>query len=243
MDHPQIENERILDRYLVGQLSDEEEALFEEHLFACAECLEAVRWGEELRQGLRAVATEDAAKAAVAVGFWAWLRQRSSAQWAGALGFGITVVALGVVLVSTVLRQRAEIDHLRAAASAPPVEAPSGPSFDAPLGGLAVVALGTVRDAGGEPTEIRLDLDRKALLLSLELPTSTAERYQVTLSDAAGKVRWRGDDLEPTPYDTIPVVLPVSFLEPGEYQVEVRALGAPAEEPGLTMTFRVAGPP
>ncbi len=67
MDHPRIDDERILDRYLSGRLSEADEALFEEHLFACSGCLEEAEAGEALRRGLQAVAAEDATRAAVSV--------------------------------------------------------------------------------------------------------------------------------------------------------------------------------
>ena len=68
MDHPRIEAEGIVDRYLAGRLSDEDEADFEEHLFACSACLAEVETGEQMRRGLREVAAEDTARAVVAAG-------------------------------------------------------------------------------------------------------------------------------------------------------------------------------
>ncbi|MEO1085859.1 MAG: zf-HC2 domain-containing protein, partial [Acidobacteriota bacterium] len=68
MDHPQIDTEHVIDRYLAGRLPPEEEARFEEHLFACTECLEQVEAGEALRRGLQTAAAEDGVRAAAPVG-------------------------------------------------------------------------------------------------------------------------------------------------------------------------------
>jgi hypothetical protein len=102
--------------------------------------------------------------------------------------------------------------------------------------------LGVVRDATGAPdgAELRLDPGRAAVLLSLELPTVTAGRYRVTLRDAAGKVLWRGDDLEPNLYDSLMIALPSSYLAPGSYRITVEALSAAGAEPAGEIKFRVA---
>lgn len=242
MEHPRIDDEKILDRYLVGQLSPQEEELFEEHLFSCAECLEKAQWGEQLRRGLRAVAVEDAARAAVSAGIVAWLRRRRAGQLAGLMGLALSLLLAIVVLPTVMLRQRAELDRLRATTSPAPVQQGSAPGFDQPLGDLAVVTMGTVRDGGGEPVAIRPDPRKEAILLSLELPTVAAARYRVTLRDAAGEILWSGDDLEPTLYDTLVVLLPTSFLAPGEYRIDLEALSVTGAEPAGEMVFRVLPP-
>ena len=229
MEHPQIDHDRIVDRYLVGGLSSAEEARFEEHLFACADCLEKVEWGEELRRGLRAVAAEDAARATVSLGLVAWLKSRRPVQLAGVVSLALAFVLLPVLMV----RQQAELSRLRAAA--PPTTAGG---FVEPLGDFLVVSLGVVRDAS-DAVEIRLDPSRGAVLLSLELQTVGASSYRVTLSSTAGEVLWVGDGLEPTLYDTLLVVLPASYLAPGSYRISVEDMSTAGALPAGEMGFRV----
>jgi len=230
MEHPQIDDEKVIDRYLVGRLSSEDEALFEEHLFACGACLEKVEWGDELRRGLRAVAAEDAARATVSLGLVAWFRSRRPAQLAGLLSLALVCVLLPAV----VLRPQAELSRLRA------VQQPAIGSggFVEPLGDFSVVSLGVVRDAVAG-VEIRPDSGKAAVLLSLELQTIDASRYRVTLRNALGQVLWTGDDLEPNLYDTLLVALPPSFLAPGSYHITVEGLLAAGVEPAFEMEFRV----
>jgi len=243
MDHPRIDEERILDRYLVGRLPAEEEALFEEHLFECADCLERVQWGEELRRGLQEVATEETARAAVQttawVGLLAWLRRRPARRAAlatlGLILVGALVGAL-VVLPAVVLRQQTELRQLRAAAGQPSA-APEG--LTRPVSGFLVVSLGVVRGADAREVELRPDPAKAAVLLSIELETASAARYRVTLRDEAGHVLWRGEDLEPTLYDTLLVALPSSFLTPGRYRITVEGLAAGELEPAGTFRLRV----
>jgi len=236
MTHPRIDEEQILDRYLVGRLSAEEEALFEEHLFECADCLEKVRWGEELRRGLREVAAQEAGRAAAGatafVGLLAWLRRRRPAQLAA-----LAMLALALVVLPTiVLRQQVELHRLREGARKP---APSTGELAQPVSDFLVVSLGVVRGAGSSEVELRPDPTKAAVLLSIELATVDAGRYRVTLGDEAGHVLWRGEDLEPNLYDTLIVALPSSFLEPGRYRITVEGLAAGGVEPAGEVRLRV----
>lgn len=228
MNHPRIDDEKIVDRYLAGRLPPEDEALFEEHLFACADCLGEVEAGEELRRGLRAVAAEDAARVTVSLGLLAWLRSRRPAQLAG--------LALAVVLLpAVVLWQQAELGRAREAARQ---AAAAGARLAEPMSDFLVVSLGVVRDAGGV-AEIRPDPGKAAVLLSLELPAVEAARYRVTLRGADGRVLWTGEDLEPNLYDTLLVALPSSFLAPGSHRITVEGVSAAGGEPVGEIEFRV----
>ena len=222
MEHPRIDDDKMVDRYLAGELSAEDEARFEEHLFECEGCLEKVQWGEELRRGLQAVAAEDAARATVSLGLLARLRSRP-AQLTGLAALALAFVGLAFV----VLWQQAELVRARADAG-----------FTQPVDDFLVVSLGVVRDAGGERVEIRPDPNTEAVLLSLELQTVDADRYRVTLH-GADEVLWIGEDLEPNLYDTLLVALPSAFLLPKDYRITVDALSASGVEPAGEMELRV----
>lgn len=226
MDHDRIDREKIIDRYLVGELSPEDEARFEEHLFACAACLEKVQWGEELRRGLRAVAAEDAARATVSFALAAWLQRRRPVQLAGLAALVLTLVLPSAV----VLWQRAELSRLRTAT-------PLAQGLTEPMGDFLLVSLGVLRDA--DVVEVRPDPEKEAVLLSLELPAVDASHYRVTLRDAAGSVLWRGEDLEPNLYDTLLIALPSSYLEPGSYSITIEETTAQGDEPAGELEFRV----
>ncbi len=226
MEHPRIDDNKIIDHYLVGQLSPDDEAAFEEHLFECTDCLEKVQWGEELRRGLRTVATEDTARATVALGWMAWLRQLGSARRAGLASLALLVTLLPAV----VLWQQVELAQLRSRAA-------GSSALTEPIGDLAVLSMGVVRDA--EPVEVRVDPEKAAVLLSLELPRVDADRYRVTLVDVDGSVQWRGDDLEPSLYDTLMVILPSTYLVPGSYRITIEAMSSAGASSAGELEFRV----
>ncbi len=226
MEHPRIDDDQIIDHYLVGQLPPEDEAAFEEHLFECSDCLEKVQWGEELRRGLRAVVTEDITRATAAFSWMAWLRQLGTAQRAGLASFALVLALLPAALVW----QQARLGGARSALG-------GASELSQPIGDLTVISMGVVRDA--EVVELRLDPAKEAVLLSLELPTVDAARYRVTLRDAAGNVRWRGDDLEPNLYDTLMVVLPSTYLDAGSYRLTIETLPASGTGSVSEIEFRV----
>ncbi len=233
MEHTRIDEEKVVDRYLAGRLSAEDEAAFEEHLFECAECLEKVQWGEELRRGLQAVAAQDAARAATTLGLVAWLRGRRPLQLAGLAGLALAVVMLPTIVIwqqAELGRMQATIERLGSRAA----------GLVEPTGAFLVVSLGTVRDVGGDIAEFRLDPDKDAVLLSLELETVDAASYRVTLRDDAGETLWTGDGLEPNLYDTLLVALPSSYLASGLYRVTIEGHGAAGFEPAGEVSFRVS---
>jgi len=85
MDHQRIEEENIAELYATGRLSADDEEEFEVHLLECRECRERVTLADDLRESVRTVASEDAARAAVGLGLFAWLARRSTAVRFGLL--------------------------------------------------------------------------------------------------------------------------------------------------------------
>ncbi|MFP5264146.1 MAG: hypothetical protein ACLGJB_19865 [Blastocatellia bacterium] len=62
MDHEHIDRFDLIDRYLMGRLSAEEGAGFEEHFVDCPLCVAQIRIKKSFLQGLRLVATEQTAQ-------------------------------------------------------------------------------------------------------------------------------------------------------------------------------------
>jgi len=59
MDHEQAIKRMMAERYLLGELSENERDAYEEHLFSCPECFEQVRAGTEFVSYLRRVGAEE----------------------------------------------------------------------------------------------------------------------------------------------------------------------------------------
>ena len=59
MDHAYIASRLIVERYVLGQLSEQETQAFELHYLDCPECIDKVEASGELNRGLKLMAAED----------------------------------------------------------------------------------------------------------------------------------------------------------------------------------------
>ena len=95
MDHTYIEESGLVERYYQGLLPPEEEARFEAHFVTCSECMEQLELARGFQRGLKAAAAEDAVRAVVRAGLFAWLARRGRlAQWG--LALAVLFLAAGV---------------------------------------------------------------------------------------------------------------------------------------------------
>ena len=120
MDHDYINEHGVVALYVAGRLSPEERAGFEEHFVDCRQCLEQIEVTGELRDGLRQVAKEDAARAGVAPlgdapqvvpALWAGPGSRNPR---GLLAYAmVVVVGLGAIFFVDVRYRRSEVAEAR----------------------------------------------------------------------------------------------------------------------------------
>jgi hypothetical protein len=118
MDHDYINDHGVVSLYVAGKLSPEERAGFEEHFSSCRQCVEEIEVTAELREGLRQVAKEDAARTDVsrlgvdpqlAPGHWAgsWTRP-------GLLAYAmVVVIGLGAIFFADARYRRSEVAEAR----------------------------------------------------------------------------------------------------------------------------------
>jgi hypothetical protein len=113
MDHAYIEENGLVELYHRGLLEPEEEARFEEHFVDCARCAEQLELARGFQKGLKAMAAEDAARAVIQAGLFAWLARRARlAQW----GLALAVLLLAAGLPSFWLLNRGREEDQTAAA-------------------------------------------------------------------------------------------------------------------------------
>ena len=202
MDHRDIEDREVIERYLQGRLGEEETGEFEAHLLECGECFDKVRFGEDLGRALRVAAAEDVARAAGEAGILAWIRaagRRRAAAWA-------LVLALAVAPTFLFLRERARVAELVA------------PRINTP-----VFSLGTTRD--GAVHRISLGASPEWMVLRLALPMVEHEAYRAVLRRADGEEIWRGDGLVPDAGDRLVLSFYSTLLEPGAHELVVTGTG------------------
>jgi hypothetical protein len=127
MDHEQIAEHNVVERYALGRLTSEEEERFEEHLLECPECRLQTEREEDFQESLHAVAAEEVARATVRAGAVAWLGRRRGWLLIAAL---LLLAALPLWLLRERSRLQGEIGQLQASLAPPP--APSVPVPAAP---------------------------------------------------------------------------------------------------------------
>ena len=99
MNHLQIEESDMVDRYLLGRLPAEEQSRFEEHFVDCQECLDRLETSASFRRGIKTAFAEDAVRTGVSAqaGVLAWLMRRNRRQQTALL-----LIALFLLIVPAV---------------------------------------------------------------------------------------------------------------------------------------------
>ncbi|MDY7095591.1 MAG: zf-HC2 domain-containing protein [Acidobacteriota bacterium] len=223
MDHSTIDEHQVIERYVLGRLSEDECARFEEHYLDCSRCLEQLEAAERLQSGLRGVAAEEATQAAargtVQAAILVGLRRLGGARLsvlAAALGL---VVTLSLIPSLTYRFHNQQLHEELAAARAAQVNLP-------------LVFLSPNRSALGE-TDVELDLSAAAgrIILAIDLGTPDL-RCWGQLEGPDGVVLWTAEGLEADASGLITLALPNSVFDSGEHLLELlprsESTGAPA---------------
>jgi hypothetical protein len=153
MEHPYIDEQQIAERYLLGQLGEDEARRFEEHYLHCAECLDRLAAAEGLQRGLRRVAEEEVARVAVvrAGAFAALSRFLGSRQAPLALTLLLVVALLPAGLLLWRVSRLEQTLASRPAVPAPVrTPAPAVPGVDPRLEAQLEEARGESRRLAGE---------------------------------------------------------------------------------------------
>ena len=204
MDHRYIEDNNLIERYVLGRLPVEEQIRFEAHFADCDACVAELELADDFGTALRSAAINDAARV-VEAGLLASLVRRLS----GPLGFA----ALGLLIAAIVLpagwmisqnqRLRDDLSRLRQ----PQTHSPS-------------VLLTVARDAAAPPSLVSVPKGASWWTLAIETDDEVAS-YQATITQSTGDFQWRAGGLEPNLWNVLQLTFPREFLPPGDYRLEV----------------------
>ena len=223
MNHDYIDENQVVERYVMGQLPRHQVAEFEEHFLGCSECPRRLELAERLHRGLRGVAAEEVERA-VRGRVWAALRRLAGRRWWPA-------AALTAAAIAGVLLLRAESQRLRLARELARVTEPQARS--------AVVHLDAERSGAGAPaTRIRLGSDHRWILLqTAELEgEAAAGPLRAILEGPGGEVVWRAEGLAAGADGSVSLGVHSSFLVPGDYRLRLEKQAA---SPVASARFRV----
>ncbi len=234
MDHHDIEEQQVAERYLMGKLSAEETAGFEEHYLTCQECLDRLELAERFDRALKGVAAEDAARSTVAarVGILAALARLSRSRQASVVLAAVLVLVILPIglLVRQIGRLDRELDRTRATLS--------GVQINTHILRLSPERSGP--DTREPVSRITLSSVSEWIVLELDLGVPEYGSYQATVIGPDGELTWQADGLEPNYLDALVISLHSTSLEAGDYRL--RLAGVPPQREGVpvaSFSFRV----
>lgn len=232
MNHRHVEEHNLVERYVLGRLSEEEQASFEDHFADCRQCQEQLELAEDLAAALpRAAAPATSpetrrSRTAVAAPH---PRPAQVRPWALPLAAGLAAALLLPILWLGVENRRlaAEIDALRQ-----------------PLAAVPGLLLTTTRDGVREAPALTPEPGEPWVSLALEVvPDPAIGSYEASLVTEDGRLLWQEDGLQANPWGVLQVTFPTALLPPGAYRLEVTARGIGGRaEPLDSFPFRVTAP-
>jgi hypothetical protein len=249
MNHDEIEEQNVAERYVLRRLLREEVPIFEEHLLECSECAAKVEACEGLHTGLRTIAADEASRVPAVQGTsrrTAWLRQPSAWRHAAAIvGMAAMIAALpaGILIrrLDATRRERDSASLARAVAEQRLAEQGAalererasrpalGPSTPSPVA-APVFMLPLTRSAEAFPsdaTRVRLRASDEWIVLALEYEGATEyPSYRVELSTEGGRVVWRQDDIRSASRGVVALSFHARLFEPGGYVVSLQGLAS-----------------
>ena len=227
MDHSYIDREQIVDRYLLGTLSEDQVEQFEDHYFGCASCLDQLEAARKMQRAVKHLAAEEAMVGPTVTPHRIPPRPSRRAPMGRrarlALAAGLLLMVLGP---ATLLWW----------------PGPGSPAIESnPL----LFELSPTRSQASDPpsARIRVGPESRTVVLSLLLERAEFPVYAAALRDSSGATIWQGDDLTPNALSALSLAFPSAILPAGDYALEVEGLpeaGAPV--PGTHYRFRVEDP-
>lgn len=243
MDHGQIAEQELVERYYRRELPPDLEARFEEHFLGCGECQQQLAVERGLAGGARALALEEATRTLTATGILAWLARRRRLPTLGLLAILIVTAPFLWHLYQS--KERAEDEAVAwrqqaQEAQQAQLQAEQQAAQQAEQQAEQLAAAVRQREApppqpvsgGGEPLTPDLFLLRTVrgtepipqitagppVTLAAYLdPDPRFTGYRVTLT-AEGASRWQRGGLQPNALEALLVTFPADFLKPGSHR-------------------------
>ncbi len=254
MDHAYIETNGLVERYHQGLLPPDEEARFEEHFVECPACMEQLEFARGFQRGLKTLVAEDAARAVVSAGLFAWLARRGRlAQWGAAVAIlaAAALPALWLLAGGQDERQewRARLDAQRRSnqelehrlsesesrrseerreleAKIAAAKPPETPrGLAGPLVNTPVFLLSALRSDDGKPATIDLARAGDALALAVDVGDDPRfATYRATITKAGGGTVFHQSGLKTNALEALMITFPASFFAPGDYRLRVEGV-------------------
>ena len=205
MSHEQAVKGMAVERYLLGEMNEAEQAAFEEHYLNCAACLESVTFAGEIMQAAAPLARERKAAEQRSTAPARWRGGFLSLAWAPSFAMALVVCLTGLsVYQATVIHGQKET---LAKAQAPAQE------FGHVLSGQSRGAANVITVKRGGRISLRIELTPKPQLKNYRaiiVTSSNVVKYTVPLQVSAQE-------------DFVTLSVPADNLGSGSYEFLVNA--------------------
>lgn len=240
-----MDEQNVVERYVLGQLPDAERDRLEEHYLECAECLEKVRAAEGLKRGLSGVAGEyahrgDSASAAPPA------RPASARRgWWGVAAAAILLLGANNAFLWWRLG-RAERELERAMTVAADLErnteAPGAADGRMSSSPTPLIHRWEINRGDRRRLQLKLPAERRWIVLLIDLPrTPSVESFKATITSAgSGDPKWQQQGLRLESDEGLAVAFPSDILTQGDYALTVEALLAGQYSRWAEFQFRAA---
>jgi hypothetical protein len=243
MEHKQIDDDNLVDRYVRGTMPVDLRTEFEEHFLDCPDCLEQLKLANSLRDGLRLCGADLAAAAEPQRKAPLRARTRDLFAWRWWPIVAAACLILGTAPSLVFFRElgsvKNELSKDQAALSSAKKMIDS-----VERAGIAAFVLTPVR-GGAEPARIVLAANPSWTVLTLESDFTGFASYRATLRNDQGGTVWQRDQLQPSSPDAIGIALsPALAIAPGPYTLTLEGIAGPARYvPAATFSFSVSRTP
>ncbi|MGA7226561.1 MAG: hypothetical protein WB621_01620 [Candidatus Acidiferrales bacterium] len=220
MEHTEAVQLKAAERYVLGELTGDLRAQYEDHYFGCAECAESLKLAAMFAENTRAVLESEAATARLATPVVA-ARKPTGGGWLAAFlrpSFAIPVFAL--LLLFAGYQSLIVIPHLKLAA---PSAAPQA---------LASYSLITADSRGGEPPAITVPANKPFSLYIDIPPEKQFPQYVCEVVNASGAIEYSVNISGQEAQNSVQLLMPPATLKAGNYTLVVRGLGTPEAAAG-----------
>lgn len=211
MDHLQATNMNAAEQYLLGELSEDLRAEYEEHFMSCAECARDVRAASAFMESAREVLREESL---AAVQPMAEAKAKRS-LWTMVLQPMITAPVMAILLVVLAYQSFIAIPQMR-----------SRSQTDAPRT-LTSFSLINANSRGGESAAFAIRKDEPFAIYVDVPPQPPFANYSLTVETANGSSQFAVAATAEQTKNTVQILVPASRLKEGQYALVIRGSSGP----------------
>ncbi len=211
MDRRYIEDNQIIDRYLMNKLSDEEIETFEQLFLEDPELVQEIEFRKRFIRGLRkADRTGLLQSDDESISIWQWLPvMRPSFPAVAAISAAVLLMVVVLQFSQIARLQNVIVEQVNQTGQ---LMAPGANTLLVPLGRTRGAATGA-----GPVVRVHLSPGVEQVVLTLDMEPLDFDNYRLSLDREGAGQLWTSDSDSAPPA----VVLPAKLLRPGDYYLQI----------------------